>query len=85
LHSQYVTMTEIKTPFDATTRGKEILRLIGYTYGKASVVVIGQEENLWKLSALTTDFIYIKMIIDGEGFLKNLTTDAKKYSPHVND
>ena len=73
-------MTEIKTPFDATTRGKEILRQIGYTHGKASVAMIEHKENSWKLSALTTDFIHVEMIINDEGFLKNLTTDDKEYA-----
>jgi len=66
-------MAEIKTAFDATDRGKEILRQIGYTHGKASVAVIREEEDLWEMSALTTNFIEINMIIDGKGFLKKFT------------
>jgi len=73
-------LTEIKTAFDATDRGKEILRQIGYTHGKASVVVIREEKNLWEMSALTTDFIEIKMIIDGKGFLKKFEIENEHSS-----
>lgn len=75
-------MPEIKTPYDAVARGKEIFRQLGYSHGKASVVVSGRGENFWEITGCTIDFIDIKMIIDSDGFLKqfvaNNDSDKKK-------
>ena len=67
-------MTTINDQFDAIRRGKEILRESGYSYGQASVVLIGHQNNLWKISAMTTDMIEITLIINDDGSLKKFET-----------
>ena len=70
-------MPAISNQDDAIKRAKEILHESGYSYGQASVVLIGHQNNLWKLSAMTTDMIEIELIIDDDGLLKKFETDEK--------
>lgn len=71
-------MPAINNQYDAIKRAKEILHESGYSYGQASVVLIGHQNNLWKISALSTDMIEIELIIDDDGLLKKfVTTDVK--------
>jgi len=70
-------MHAINDQFDAIKRAKEILRESGYSYGQASVVLIGHQDNLWKISAMTTEMIEIELIIDDDGSLKKLETDEE--------
>ena len=70
-------MPAINDQYDAIKRAKEILRESGYSYGQASVVLIGHQNNLWKLSAMTTDMIEIELIIDDDGLLKKFETDEE--------
>ena len=68
-------MSAINNQYDAIKRAKEILHESGYSYGQASVVLIGHQNNLWKLSALATNFIEIELIIDDNGLLKKFVTN----------
>lgn len=70
-------MPAISNQDDAIKRAKEILHESGYSYGQASVVLIGHQNNLWKLSAMTTDMIEIELIIDDDGLLKKFETDEE--------
>jgi len=70
-------MSAITDQYDAIKRAKEILRESGYSYGQASVVLVGHQDNLWKISAMTTDMIEIELIIDNDGSLKKLDTDEE--------
>ena len=60
-------MPAINNQYDAIKRAKEILHESGYSYGQASVVLIGHKDNLWKISVLATNFIEIELIIDDDG------------------
>jgi len=70
-------MSAINDQNDAIKRAKEILRESGYSYGQASVVLVGHQNNLWKISAMTTDMIEIELIIDNDGKLKKFETDEE--------
>ena len=74
-------MPAINNQYDAIKRAKEILRESGYSYGQASVVLIGHQNNLWKLSALSTDMVEIELIIDDDGLLKKFVTNDVKDVP----
>ncbi|MCH7559883.1 MAG: hypothetical protein IIC67_00685 [Thaumarchaeota archaeon] len=74
-------MPAISNQDDAIKRAKEILRESGYSYGQTSVVLIGHKDNLWKLSAMTTDMIEIELIIDDDGKLKKMKTDENVDCP----
>ena len=74
-------MPAINNQYDAIKRAKEILRESGYSYGQASVVLIGHQNNLWKISALSTDMIEIELIIDDDGKLKKMKTDENVDCP----
>ncbi len=62
-------MSVINDQHDAIVRAKEILCELGYSYGQTSVVLIGHQNNLWNISAMT-NMIEIKLIIDDDGKLK---------------
>ena len=70
-------MSAINNQYDAVKRAKEILRESGYSYGQASVVLVGHQNNLWKISAMTTDMIEIELIIDDDASLKKFETDEQ--------
>jgi len=72
-----IIMPAINNQYDAIKRAKEILRESGYSYGQASVVLVGHQNNLWKISAMTTNMIEIELIIDDDGSLKKLETDEQ--------
>lgn len=74
-------MPAINNQYDAIKRAKEILRESGYSYGVASVVLIGHKDNLWKINALATNFIEIELIIDDDGLLKKFVTNDAKDVP----